>query len=282
MRRLLLLLWLTPLSALPLNNPIQSVLICDSTFCHPPCGATLYGIFNMRFGFYGDYVYDTAMKVRRGHRDDTIQNLSVMTNAGEFDVTLYGFDLFCVVGTSKIKMETPLSTFQTNTAGGNTQLEVIGSSEVSWGIGGRSALWQRGHFGIGIEGEFFTTNPHITQITDFGSGFVNYLNNGIEMRYRAGQIGMGVNWDITLQEQVSLDPYFGLFWTYSTLEFGDVALTGLGTNANQNIRLYDIKKTRQYGWAIGTTLVKSSQATLTIEGRFGGETAAFVSGQLQF
>lgn len=117
---------------------------------------------------------------------------------------------------------------------------------------------------------------------DLGSGFVNYPGASMDMRYIASQVGAGVNYDVTMNESFSLDPYAGLFWTYSTVDFGKVAYTGLGNSANENIRLYEIKKVRQYGWALGVTAVLHAKATATIEGRFGGERAAFVSGQFQF
>lgn len=147
MKRLFLLLWTLPLGALPLNNPMQSMLICESTLCKQPCGYAIYGMFNARLGFYGDYMYDTAMKVRRANRDDTIQELAVMTNALEVDFTLCGFDLFWMVGATKMRMRTPSSTFQTNTPNSNTELEVQSSTTDSGGLGVRSALWQSGALG---------------------------------------------------------------------------------------------------------------------------------------
>lgn len=227
-------------------------------------------------------MFDTAMKVRKAEHDGTIQQLSVMTNAFELDVTRCFFDLFAVFGSTSIKLLSPSSVFQTNAPGSNTELVIQTNASFSGGLGARAALFQKGPWAIGMEGQYFTTNPHVTSIMDLGSGVVNYLPNGLNMRYSAGQIGMGLNVDVSLHESFSLDPYAGVFWTYSTLLMGDIMMTGLGSGANENIKLFDLKKVRQYGWALGLTAVLHKKATATVEGRFGGERAAFVTGQFQF
>ena len=108
---LMCLVAMAPLAALPLNNPMQSTMINRGVFCDDPCGATFFGMFDVRFGFYGDYIYNTHMEVNRANRHDSIREFSVMTNAGEIDVNFWCFDFFATVGASNIAMESAIRVF---------------------------------------------------------------------------------------------------------------------------------------------------------------------------
>ncbi|MCP5469232.1 MAG: hypothetical protein H7A36_01845 [Chlamydiales bacterium] len=279
-RLLLLLLAAAPLSALPLQNPMLSTMFSDGLICEDSCGAAFFGLFDVRLGFYGDYVYNTHMKVKRPGNSGNVRKTSVMTNAGEVTVNFCNFDVFATVGATNIDVLLGTRSLATSGTDQNNLLEITTDAGTSWSVGGRWAIWDCGAFGLGIEGQYFSASPSLNSLIGYARAEPIYFN-GQDVNYRAWQVGLGVNWMIPITECYSLNPYWGGFWTDSKMTFGNATALISGFS-NVNVQLFDIEKNRQYGWAFGVTWLNAGLATITAEGRWAGEKAAFLSGQIQY
>lgn len=278
---ILLLLAVAPLSALPLNNPLQSILICDGIFCDEPCEAAFFGLFNMRFGFYGDYIFDTKLQADRSG-NPTISSTRVVTNAGEVDVNFCGLDVFATLGASTITFGITtnpiLLSFLDGATTNNDFFNMYSDTAFSWSVGGRYALYECGCFGVGVEGQYFSTKPILNSLSPY-TGY-DYTNQ--RLHYRSWQVGAGMNYRLQITECISLNPYVGGFWLDTSVSFGHLVLNDLGQAGNTNVELFDFEKDQQFGWAFGATLLSGELVTMTGEGRWGGEKALFLNGQIQF
>ncbi|MCH9704222.1 MAG: hypothetical protein K0U13_05475 [Chlamydiae bacterium] len=283
MKRLLLplLLAATPLMALPLNNPMEPRFFDHGAVCSDYCEPLFFDMFDVRFGFYGDYIFNTHMEVSRPDRNDSINTVSVMTNAGEIDVNWRCFDVFCTLGATRLFVESSTKVFRTDTDGNDERLDLRFDTSFSWSVGGRYAILDWCGFGLGVEGQYFRTNPNLNGATDLNGSVTRYLNDS-SVTYSAWQVGGGVNYMIEVNDCFSFNPYAGAFWMDSRMSFGDFLMNDFGGSSNQNLQLFDLKKDRQYGWAFGLTIAVGGNQTLTGEARFAGEKAAFVNYQVQF
>lgn len=282
MKRLLLPLLVTPpLMALPLNNPVEPKLFDHGAICSDYCEPLLFDMFDLRFGFYGDYIFNTHMDVNRPNRSDTIRQVSVMTNAGDITLNWKCIEAFCTLGATKIYVDTNIKVFQTDTASANNQrFDIEFESTFSWSVGGRWAVFDWDCLGFGVEGQYFRTKPDVNFIREYDVGAPIYLN-GQGATYSAWQVGAGVNYMMPVNDCFSLNPYVGAFWLDSKLNFSDYTADNLN-GGSHDIQLFDLEKDRQYGWAFGLTIAIGGFSTLTGEARFAGEKAAFINWQFQY
>ncbi|MFN0064735.1 MAG: hypothetical protein ACKVOH_00710 [Chlamydiales bacterium] len=269
------LLSTTTAFTLPLNNPTQASLISEGIFSDPSCDKwfDFCNLFEVRTGFYGDYIFNTHMKVKSS--DATISVLSVNTSAGIIGVNVCNvLDIYGVLGAAKIKLETTSLVIR---QAGNSLLTdqfFVTDSRFAWSVGARASIFEACGFDIGLEGQYYSTRPHL----NIGHNPIRYFND-VSMKYRSWQVGLGLAYAIPITECFGFSPYVGVFWLDSRLSTGNYTYRVPGV---QTRRLYDLQKDGQVGWAFGTTLIGGQHVTITAEGRWIGESAVFVTGEIQF
>ncbi|MCC5832998.1 MAG: hypothetical protein JJU12_08165 [Chlamydiales bacterium] len=255
--------------ALPVGNPAEASLLCNGLFwekyrCTP--SYSWYDAFSFRIGFYGDYVFNKHLERDNGVAG-AIEKTELSTNAAYLAVNFKNrFDLFGTLGTTRLFLETGSIT----TSG---RLEFETESDLSWSIGIRGTLWKCGCTYLGAEAQYFYTKPHITRLTEDATAS-SYPARNVNLKYEEWQIGLGLAHRI-----YNLVPYIAVRWGPTRTDSADTML--LLTNGNTTT-LPSTKSKNNWGYAVGGTLIGFEKAALTLEGRFGGETALYTNGQIRF
>ncbi len=139
-KRSLLTLLLCEFSAaysLSVGNPCEASLFFDEVLynnsCCDPCDQVFYfNTCSIRFGFYGDYVFNRRLETVTG-RDIDFSEMA--TNAGYLALNFWEtFDIFTTLGATKITFNTSLGPFNSGNASPRFNFE--SSTALSWSIGG--------------------------------------------------------------------------------------------------------------------------------------------------
>ncbi len=270
--------------ALPLGNPADASLLSDGLFWEGFCGdlcdpcLSWCDAWSIRAGFYGDYVFNRHMKLRNSPRSQ-LERFEIYTNAGYFALNLWDrFDVFTTLGVSKFRLNANNKNFQgvpfALLDSGFT--EIISESRFSWSVGGRATLWECGCTMLGLEGQYFRFNPNITRVT-VGQDFSAYIDDQTSAQYSEWQVGLGITHRINI-----LAPYIGVYYARSNLDWDglqDIRFAGISTG---NSLLGNAKNHHPWGYAIGVSLIDCEKMDLAVEGRFAGEKAVHVNGQIRF
>ncbi len=267
-------------NALPVGNPTDASMLCDGLFLEGQCGdfcdpgMTLLDAFSMRFGFYGDYVFNRHMEVRSKGRRASIDTTRLNTNACYIAANLWDrLDLFANLGETRISLDAKGKSFR-NTRRPEALLEIKTRSAFSWGLGMRGTIWECGCTMLGAEVQYFCTHPHLDRIR-LASRESVYPSSKIKAEYREWQIGAGISHRIQM-----CVPYIALSWSHSKLNFGKKTFyqfPNLGT-----INLDSVDSIKGWGYAVGVSLIDCERKSLTVEGRFASERALYVNGQIRF
>lgn len=254
--------------ALPVGNPAEASLLCDGLFwdgyscgpCYSWCD-----FFSFRIGFYGDYVFNKHMEEDNSQGGD-IETTKLYTNAGYIAVNFWNrLDVFGTLGATNLFLETGLD-------GGDGRFELETETDFSWSVGIRGTLWRCGRTYLGAEAQYFYTRPHITRVTESADAS-GYPAHNVDVKYDEWQIGLGVAHRI-----YNLVPYIAIRWGHAKFDDNETILL---TNGESAI-LHSTESKNNWGYALGATLIGCEKASLTVEGRFGGETAVYTNGQIRF
>jgi major outer membrane protein len=254
--------------ALPIGNPAQAGLLSDGVLgdiCCNPCSFWL-NAFSFRIGYYGDFVFNKHMENYNGDSSD-VEVTRIFTNAGYLALNICErFDVFGTLGATNLFYETEL-----DFSAGSMELQT--RNDFSWSVGVRGTLFECGTTYLGVEGQYFYTNPHISRVTE-SSTRSGYPSGNVNIKYYEWQIGLGLAHRI-----YNLVPYLGVRWGMSKLD-NDAAMVEL--TINRTADLHNTRSKDNWGYAVGVTMVGCEKASLTVEGRFGGETAFYTNGQIRF
>ena len=266
--------------ALPVGNPSDASLLCDGLIweghCGDPCDPCLTWCdsWAFRVGFYGDYVFNRHMEVDYdGLNDPDVEHVEIYTNAGFIALNFYDrFDIFATLGATNLRIETNNSAFQAagSTVTINDRFVLETQTDFSWSLGLRATIWECGCTSLGAEAQYFYTNPDISYV-DVAYTDGNYPDGMLDAKYREWQIGVGVSHRINM-----FVPYAAVKWGHAKLDLDDAVLT------NPTVTLHDLDTKKDWGYAIGVSLVDCEKASLTVEGRFASEKALHVNGQIRF
>lgn len=165
------LLWMTTtVQALPLGNPAEPNFLNRGVFwggiCENPCDpcSTWLDNWGVRVGYYGDFVFDRRLKVRKANTDD-IHDTKIFTNAGYFVLNLgERLDIFGTVGVSKIRISQIEATWDTTLPFSSSSVGFLDTNtDFSWSVGARACLLKRCGFILGVEGQYFQTRPQFNR-----------------------------------------------------------------------------------------------------------------------
>lgn len=264
--------------ALPIGNPSEPALMLDGVcwaglndgcFCDP-CYSWV-DAFSFRLGFYGDYVFNRHLTVSDEQGGD-IEDTEMFTNAGYIALNFCDrIDFFGTLGATNFNIETNSDVF--------SDLGLIGSRLVfetetyfSWSIGARATLWDCGCTTLGVEGQYFQTQPQITRVTV--ASIASEYPKHARWRYWEGQVGFGLSHRID-----HFVPYIAVKWSKARITIGDDPILS-GTPEAGHFSGFENGK--NWGYAVGVSLVDCERMSVTAEGRFGDEKALYVNGQIRF
>ena len=275
--------------ALPLSNPAESTLFTDGIFCkslggcdmRDPC-FSFWQAWSVRVGFYGDYVFNRHMTVATaGHPN--IDCTQVFTNAGYLVFNICNrVDLFATLGATNIQFHNSLKAFPNN---GATQIDreqniaVFFDPAFSWSIGGRANILHIGCFSVGVEGQYFRTNPDYNYVLSGRDGLQTYIDDQSAV-YHEWQVGIGAAYCFEVcSPEISIIPYVGTSWSDAHLDTGNFQLT---LTPDPTVTFLGLQTQKRWAYIVGGTLTLYEMIGVTVEGRFGSEKALYAMGEFRF
>jgi major outer membrane protein len=267
------------LFALPVGNPADATLLQRGPSCESfnICDAApnWCKLFTCCIGFYGDYVFDRHLELtHKANPSNCAFETKISTNAGYLAVNFWNrFDVFTTIGATSFHFSEGLSTSGIPSEN-SLEVQFNTRTDFSWSVGGRWTLLDCCGFLLGLEGQYFACHPHLKDARD-----VAITSLDVDVDYREYQVGLGVTRRYWFSN-IALAPYLGMKWSRvkTTGLHRAVILTPFGSLAT----LIDLKNEKDWGFAVGVTLVGCGQASITAEGRFVDEKAFHVKGQLCF
>jgi major outer membrane protein len=275
--------------ALPVGNPAEASLFLNGAWwdnnscCDPsnPCFSWSEA-FSIRVGYYGDFVFNRHLKVKRepDHRTKSIQKTRINTNAGYLAFNFCNrLDFFTTLGATDLNIRTNGSAFSTTPI--NELVELNFNSQFSWSVGGRVTIWQCDCFAIGIEGQYFHTRAELDNIVLYDTGTILYFNGSERRRnYKEWQAGLGAAYRIaTSCPTIAFVPYAAVKWADAKHRLNNTFIEPTAAATLFNLGRLGVKK--HWGWAAGITLELCDIIGVTAEGRWGDERALYINGQFR-
>jgi len=262
--------------ALPLGNPWESRLMTDGLFLEGNCPHFCEPcVWNIRVGFYGDYVWDRVMELDESDEHATVRKTQLWTNAGYVALNLWDWlDIFGTFGATQIEINTPSRLFGSQF---NTLMTIQTETDFSWSVGVRGMIWECGSLGVGAEAQYFQTRPDINFIRFLGSD--NSYHNEV-LKYCEWQVGIGAAYRINIAScATAAIPYLGLRWGRARIDMDDLQEP---ITASIPLTLFDLRSKKDLGYAFGVTLLGCNKISVTAEARFSNEKALYVNGQFRY
>ena len=205
-----------------------------------------------------------------------VQEFSIASNMGtlvlNWDRT---WDFFIVVGGSSFFQRTP---FTDTGTGLKTMIEMRYPAAACWGIGWRGTLWEYHGLGVGCEAEYFEVRPTLGSFFFYDDGLTSYPIKPAASKYVDWQFALGPSYTIHTCHGTSFSPYIA--WKYSRAFFNQK--NPRFDLANGSLIQGNLISARQNGYAVGMSAIFSELAGATIEARFVGDSALFVSAEMRF
>lgn len=273
--------------ALPVGNPAEASLFLNGvwwdSYCCDPCDPCFSwcDAWSFRAGFYGDYVFNRHLEVDKSdhHHGDDIDETEMHTSAAYLAFNVCDrLDIFGTLGATSMHINTDATSWGSLVS---LQSELAFETYFSWSIGARATVWQCDCFAVGVEGQYFQTNPDLDYYLEYNGGTFTYFNDGNGVRYSEWQVGLGLSYRFaTSCPTFAMVPYAAVKWSGSKLDFGDIRFQD-PTSGNQ-LTLDDLAAKKLWGYAIGLSFTMCDMIGVTVEGRWADEKAIYVNGQVRF
>ncbi len=273
--------------ALPIGNPWEASLMHEGVFCEghyadycDPC-TTSFDAWSLRFGYYGDFVWDRNMEIDRNEDNAKIRNTAIWTNSAYFALNFWDcVDLFWTLGTTSVDLRATGNVFTPDSLILPRDIYLLTETDFSWSVGLRGTLWRCGCLELGGEFEYFKTNPNINRIF-LQNNDTLYLNDGITFKYKEWQFGFAAAYRVNIIDcSTAIIPYFGIKWCGVHVDMDEARVTF--PNLGETITLHDLQNEWDFGYAFGLTLLGCNKTSVTAEVRLRDEKALYVNGQFRF
>jgi major outer membrane protein len=264
------------LCSLPVANPIDASIYKTGIFWTNSCCdsfASCFDAFSIRLGFWGDYVFNRHLE-EDGVSESVVDQFFIEKNQGVVTLNWCDWiDVFGLVGVANFSQETPF-----DVSSQKIMYAIDYQAALSYGGGARLTLWECECFGLGIEGQYFRSQPKLENFTDFDSGFVGYPSDANASTYSEWQVGLGAAYTISTGYGNAFTPYAAVKFAGAKLDQNNDAYI----SGDSLLRQDNLKNQRTIGYAVGLTATVCQKGGLTVEGRFADEKAVFVNGQVRF
>lgn len=264
--------------ALPVGNPADASLLCDGLFMEGSCCldacdpcASWCDALSFRVGFYGDYVFNRHLKIDSNDSYADIEESVLNTNAAIVTMNIWDrLDVFATLGASHLFISTNASAFQ-GAAGELYEIET--ETDFSWSAGLRATLWECGCTTLGAEFQYFYTRPDVSRVVQ-GEDAAVYPHN-VQAKYQEWQFGIGISHRINM-----IVPYAAMKWGATKVNFDDAIIDFPGSVPPTTV-LDDLKNQKDWGYAVGLSLIDCDKASFTAEARFSDEKAVHIRAEVR-
>lgn len=271
-------------AALPIGNPSESKMIAEGIlwdgnnlvtfgdyFFNPLI--SWFDVLTLRGGYYGDFVFNRHLSVSPC-QEESIEKTAFYTNAGYLVLNFFeNLDIFGTLGETKLAIQTNAKSFGSVPG---RRFTLISESDFSWSVGGRLVIFDCACTYFGLEAQYFNTRPEIKRVT-LGETESLYLDHRhMHAKYHEWQLGFGV-----AQRINQLVPYVAMKWSTAKLNF-DRRRNRHAFSPTDSFQFHSLETKNCVGYAVGLSFVDCEKSALTVEGRWGDETALYINGQVRF
>jgi major outer membrane protein len=273
--------------ALPVGNPSEASLLTQGIFfgkssCNT-CDPCFYWFdaWSLRLGYYGDFVFNRNLEIDGnglGQGRD-IKQTQIFTNAGYLALNICDkIDIFGTLGASRLTITTAEDSWFIL---GNSEGRLDWETTFSWSAGARGTLYTGKHIAIGVEGQYFQTDPDLTSYMSVFDGRYDYFNENNEMRFQEWQVGTGISYQLDCCfSNLDIVPYAAVKWAWSRLRTNN--FTFIKTATADRFTIFNMEAAKLWGYALGVSFVWCDNVCFTIEGRWADEKAFYLNGQFRF
>ena len=273
------------LMALPLGNPLEPSLLTKGVFscclCPTNGSPNFCDVWGLKIGYYGDFVWDRHMQISNQENRSRVRGIEMETDAALITLNFWNrIDLFCTLGGTEIFLINPDGVFNPSPFEDNRRrVTITTNTDFAWSCGFRGTIWECGCFGLGAEVQYAHARPRLFSLTI--DDFARFqLSPSTHIDYKEWQVGIGVAYRIPIPGRcISLVPYFGAKWAHAIM---NVSRSAIPLTPTIIYNLPNFENEKDFGGAVGIALVGCSRAALSLEGRFGDESAIHIDFHFRF
>jgi len=249
----------TCLKAMLIGNPAEPALKTSGIFSSP------HSWCNIRVSFLKDYVYYQKYQDEFTLAGVDAPKTFIKLNTNAWMATLHfenRVDFYGILGASNLQLNQ----------------EIYSKMQFCWGFGGKIILYRTENFFIGTDIKYFDTSQQPLYCLSEGLPF-NFTHN-FTLKYQETQLSLGASYRSSM-----IAPYICVTYLISKIEPNP--MTALVRWPMDTAILVDAEckfLVTQYRWgiALGSTLIGSEKATLTVESRLFSQNAIDVNINVQF
>lgn len=282
------------LVALPVGNPAEPRLLTQSFFGQNSYMNPSHPMFqklekvSFRLGYYQDNVVNRNLTQEDTGCDSDQKTLDSLINTYAaylaFNYSNY-LEGFCTLGATNYEYAANRLDWGFKTAPAdrseNPKSWVVSESSFSWSVGGRLVFFECKGMTCGIEGQYLHTRPKIGYVNSSnapidGSTMLFMGSSSMATNYSEWQIGLGSAWQVGW-----FVPYVAVKCSSARLKMGE-PIWRTNTVLPDFIQLKNLQESKNWGFAVGLSLINCQVADLTLEMRGGDEQGYYLNGQLRF
>lgn len=281
---------MSPLFALQIVNPADSVMYTNG-LCTDSCSDSecWWDDFSLRFGFYGDYVFDRHLQVNDYlltaadspfvlSSGGDIYRTQLYTNAG---MVLLNFcdwiEAYATFGVSRMELNLPNNLFGID----DGMIILESSSHVSYSVGAAAPIWQSGNFTLGVQAQYFYFYPNMELLHTIIGGIIVRSNDN-RAKYVEYQGALAASYTFENEAHHAIIPFAAIQFSGVSFNLSKVDNMLLADQGGLTVSFPRVHQQRVVGWTIGTSMMLNNAIGVTAEARFANEKALGINGQFRF
>lgn len=255
--RFLLLLSISPLSAMLVGNPAEPALIEKGVL-------SKYSCVSFRVGYLDDWVYKQRFQDEFKIEGETHARtfLELSTYAGMTTLNfIKRLDIYTLLGSSRMQIDE----------------EIFTKRAFSWSVGTKLMFLKHKNFFMGTDIKYFQTDQKPKYFVIDGAPF-NIVSN-YKSKYQEVQAALGMSYQISL-----FVPYVNATYIFTHIEPEPPIILVRFPDMDEHVDL-ELKSVickKKWGMALGFSLVDLSTAALSFEWRAFNQNAINVNGEIRF
>lgn len=247
----------TSLYCLYMGNPASVEILSEGLWMSKE------SVLSVGLNYQADVLLDKSLKPT----NSTIKQVNRMNytmQQGGLNISfLDRFEVFGLLGAQKFDFDILVSP--------TLKQEIQTSNDLAWTLGFKALVYEEGPFVFGLDLEYETAHPNISQIIQNGVPFKS--PQGSKFRYQEWQFSLAISYKTEF-----ITPYIGYCYSHPIINFKNFSPNFLPKHK----RHFTVKGQKKSGGAVGATLSNGKFFSVTFEARFIDEAAFTATGSLKF